>query len=934
MAGCNLLSRTIMAESDSEPAVKTSGSPWPKVMLLVAGITAAFGAASVYSIWSKNKPPDGPGQLRLAMQEYLEGRPGVAGKLAENVVLPGDGEEEIEVEVDEEEEDEEPILTPEELEAIEKAAAEQQRLLSLRSFLSGAGKIAHAEMAGDAGERRTMLKEAVEQLQDAAAKGFPPGRGAEGYRLLGESQFELGKFGGAADALEEALKRDQTPRRELMPLLAEASRQRTDQNGLQRGLETIENYLQLPSLSPTQARHGHMILAEILSDLERWPEVESLVNEELATIGEADLAVQASWAGFRDELRLLDAGREIAIILKRYGAEDGWKPQLTEDGSPDPRDRRRRLTVARELRPAMSKLAQLHREAEPKIAAQARLMSAHAYRGQGDLEQAISQFTAVRQQRPFGAAGLLAGIGEIELLASQGRGQEVLQTTRYLIRELGTPSQFDARLISMDEFRNRMLRSIETLRDRADYSHAIDVARSLSPLFSLGESMRQEGQGFRRWAAATLEDGREASGTTSRQTARLARSRYRAAGEAFEKAAELQFNEPEYLDLLWDSIDAYQKGRHFSRSIVLLEPYLRYEARRKQPRGLLAYARALLAVGEPQRAIEALETCIIEFERDSLRYDARLMAALASLELANRITPTETDQATTPFQNAAAGAVINTVSNVNPDIDSRTQKDYIDLAKAFLRANLDDGDLTPKSETWRDSLFTLSELLYEQIAEVQLKSMRLPEAERLVMIRENESILDEGIRWLDQVDLRGWTGRRAEISAYYLARSHAWAAEWAKIKSREPNQLDAARRMLRQESERELNAALDGYRRLRRKYEDYAEEHPLDANEDMILRNCLFYEADSLHKFERLEEAATAYRAISLRYINEPSALEAIIGQAKCVRAMQRISEADNLLRQAAAVLEKIPPELDDQFIAMTRFDRAGWERYLGWING
>ena len=100
-----------------------------------------------------------------------------------------------------------------------------------------------------------------------------------------------------------------------------------------------------------------------------------------------------------------------------------------------------------------------------------------------------------------------------------------------------------------------------------------------------------------------------------------------------------------------------------------------------------------------------------------------------------------------------------------------------------------------------------------------------------------------------------------------------------------------------------------------------------------MLRNCFLAEADTLRKMKRLEEAATTYRAISLRYMNEPPALEAILGQARCAKDLGRDRESNLLIRQAAVVLQRIPNEWNGRFQDTTRFDRAGWEKLLTWMT-
>ena len=153
------------------------------------------------------------------------------------------------------------------------------------------------------------------------------------------------------------------------------------------------------------------------------------------------------------------------------------------------------------------------------------------------------------------------------------------------------------------------------LRDRGDFSNAIDAARSLPPVFDQAIALTQEGIAYRQWATETLHDGRDISGEMTRAASEASRSRFRAAGDAFHQAAKLQFDTPEYVPALWAAIEAYQKGRHFRRSLELLENYQRYENRQRLPRGLVAYGRALLAEGDVDRALEKLETCMVEYPR-------------------------------------------------------------------------------------------------------------------------------------------------------------------------------------------------------------------------------------------------------------------------------------------------------------------------------
>jgi hypothetical protein len=58
-----------------------------------------------------------------------------------------------------------------------------------------------------------------------------------------------------------------------------------------------------------------------------------------------------------------------------------------------------------------------------------------------------------------------------------------------------------------------------------------------------------------------------------------------------------------------------------------------------------------------------------------------------------------------------------------------------------------------------------------------------------------------------------------------------------------------------------------------------------------------------------------------------------MLGRVAIAREQGKLREADLLIRQANLVLQRIPAEWDDQFVETTRYDREGWETYLGWMN-
>jgi hypothetical protein len=217
-------------------------------LLLGAALASLGGFTLLFSMWWTTDVTEPESLLRLAFREFVDGRPIVAGKLAELAELePADSPSEpLEMSIDT---SDEKVETQRMLEA----AADQVRLerlnrIRLRDFLIGVGKAAEGNRERIPREQRRFYRAAVPYLELARDHGFPQGRRTQGHQTLGEVYFHLGRFDDAVINLNQAVENELLLRRQLLPMIAE-SQYHARKNKKEDALASIDEYLTDPTLN-------------------------------------------------------------------------------------------------------------------------------------------------------------------------------------------------------------------------------------------------------------------------------------------------------------------------------------------------------------------------------------------------------------------------------------------------------------------------------------------------------------------------------------------------------------------------------------------------------------------------------------------------------------------------------------------------------------
>lgn len=853
-------------------------------LLLAAALASVGGFLLLFSMWWTTDVTQPESLLRLASREFVDGRPIVAGKLAELVEFdpPGSPLESLELS-DQSDEDVETQRMDEA--AADKVRIERLNLVCLRDFLIGVGKAAEGRRQPIPREQRRFYRAAVPYLELARDHGFPQGRGTQGHQTLGEVYFHLGRFDDAVINFNQVVENEPLLRRQLLPMIAE-SQYHAKKDQKEDALASIDEYLAEPGLNLEAKKSAGVLRIKVLMELGRWDELNVALGQ------------HAKQQSERDDLKNQAIFLRTVANIRKVTSDHRLRDALKED------DRER---VTEDLASALKVLNALNQRSEKS--SEVGLWIGRVKLLQGDVTGAINAFHDVLRKdqtssaATIGAVEIIGGLQEIELLTQNKDGEQAVQAISYLMSELGSREGFDHELISFREFSQRINQSLNQLRLAGKYQAAIDAARSLPPIFDRSEALVQEGKGYLAWAAKTLKEGTDFHGQVPEATAELVRQRYHAAGDAFAEAAGLRFDSAEYVPTLWSAINAYQKGKYFSQSIQLLEIYLQQEDKSHQTKGLIAYGKALLAVGKAEQAIAAFEQCIYEYQKDPLRYSARYYGALAYAEI---------------------GEIEKSRRLLRENIDSEGR-----------RPDDQTPDLKPESAEWQDSLFALGALLYELGYRNYLEAEQAEPQEKIELLMKNQPVLESAIRRLEVADQRWWdehSDPRSKQNAYFTARAHVMASELPRMQASLPDTLDAAQRVSLRKAETHLQRALVGFRRLGKYFADLDEEYDLSKIDKAMQRNCRMFEADVLKSMEKYTEAAEVYRTIESLYSGRPAAIEAIVGRASCAKKLEDDRECEFLFRKASEMLKLIPAESDPEFAETTRYDREGWQQLLDWM--
>jgi TolA-binding protein len=546
--------------------------------------------------------------------------------------------------------------------------------------------------------------------------------------------------------------------------------------------------------------------------------------------------------------------------------------------------------------------AQARNPGNVELVRKAQYLLGLAYSKLGEDEEAERRFTRTHRSSYETSEGLAAGFEAAEVLRLLARYDEAIEAYGDVLRQALDMPVYSNPWLPFAALRDRSELAFQDFFDRGDFERAIRMANALSPLLSMERALELQAQAH---GAEARKIQLELDEATFADATRLEESQaaWRRAAALYEELSVQRFATRQYPDLLWKSAQGYLNGHDYGRAARLLRAYLHNQVRRFHPPALTALGKANLASGLLEKAIEPLMECIEFFPRDPHVYQARLLAAEANVELGK-----------------------------------------LEQAKQLLVVNLENGELTPCSPDWRDSLYALGRIYYREGMETETDSRlklvdsdqpeerevgikSLEQAQRL--FRESVSRLSEAVK-RDELGGRDQNSPETLEARYFIAEAHRQIAKLP-LRQLKIVSIETTRDQLNGEIQRDLSRSAEGYRTLQSDLNRKQETVGLSHLEAKFLRNSYFARADVLYDLKKFEEAIDAYATATNRYQHEPEALEAYVQIANCHRLQNRHSEARGILESAKVVLNRIRQDAD--FTQTTRYNREEWKRLLDWLT-
>ncbi len=503
-------------------------------------------------------------------------------------------------------------------------------------------------------DKKSGLRQASRYLEEAADRGFPTGRKAEGLLLLGRCLYRSDQVSASLPVLQDALRvtKLERTRIEIERLLAGVYlndpipkfKEALKYNGLFLSHETISD----------EARNeGLLERSKIFLRMDR-------VGECLATLKKIpkDAKNRAAAIVVRGQVLM----REAAAL--RNDAKD--KGQTSADAH-------YRAKLKYESAIESFRKAQGSDTLNNIATRRAMYLIGLCFLEMGNYRAAADQFKRTQTVFPETPEAVACDLRAAELARHYGRDEAALGSYRNLLAAIPDPNNFSNPWFTLAEVRARVLSAYHHYFETQNYEISLQLARLSYPLFPRVRATNLVADTFRRWGESQIAQAANLPPAKAKIVLHNGRAYLRQAGMVYSRLAKLRIATVHYADDIWASSDCFIRGQNYDDAVFELNKYLNNESRQRNPRALVNLGKAYLALGQTDKSLEVFQECIDFHPKDVASFQARLWAGRAYRE-----------------------------------------KDEADKAKESFQRIIEGEGITPSSKVWQDALFDLGELLHAQ----------------------------------------------------------------------------------------------------------------------------------------------------------------------------------------------------------------------------
>lgn len=453
-------------------------------------------------------------------------------------------------------------------------------------------------------EKRRLLLLAAQAGDQAAVVGFPPGREAEGFFLLGRTLHYLSRFAESRKYLREAARLDPQKQIRINWLMSE-SHLLDPQGNRREALQFNQAFLLTPGLDLDARNAGYLQQSRIhlaLDDPVAAEKVLKHLSPRASESPEADL--------IRGQIALCRAEKALRTRPKEHASQP-----LVEARAFLERVRSRAL-------------------ADEGLRAKAAYLLGKTLFLAGEYESALSAWKRCYTEFADYPDAWAARFRVAELnhrLSQYDRAVEELTTC---LKNMGDAERFLNPWVSIEEVQQSVRKIFDDCQAKGLFALALKITEALGGVFPAGDIHELRAKAYLGWGESLEAAAMAARSQEAQASSAEARRCFRLAGDEFTRLARFRAGTRFYTEDLWQAGDCYFRGRCFSRASRVLREYLRNEARRRNPQALLRLGECLLATGKTDDALRVLYECIEFHAKDAASYRARLWAAYAHMDKA------------------------------------------------------------------------------------------------------------------------------------------------------------------------------------------------------------------------------------------------------------------------------------------------------------